>query len=89
MDRTKSDNEWHYVPLTREWYWMIAVDKISVAGTAIPFKGVRGIVDSGTSILVGDSVIVAQIEELLPLVEEDCSNYAALPNIDFEINGRF
>lgn len=66
---------------------------MSVGSKAVPVEGaLSGIVDTGTSVLVGPTKIVNQIKSILgvgtgalPIV--DCSKRASLPNIEFTIGG--
>lgn len=48
---------------------------------------IRGIVDSGTSLLVGKNNIIDQITSNLPAVKSDCSNIDDLPDVTFVIGG--
>ena len=61
---------------------MIDLVDIKVSTSSIGIIGIRGIVDSGTSFLVGDATIINAINSLLPEVKEDCSNMDSLPSID-------
>lgn len=69
-------------------YWMVALNGITVGGTKVQAESgsdidARGIVDSGTSLMVGPAHIINQI---LPKTKvlEDCSNIKDLQ--DVEIN---
>jgi len=54
VDSSKAKTGFKYYPLTSETYWRIAVDSVNVGGKAITFKSaLSGIVDTGTSVLVG------------------------------------
>ena len=51
--------------VTREAYWQIAVDSIHVPGAdSVCKNGCPAIVDSGTSLLVGPSLQIAQINKV-------------------------
>merc|ERR1711970_1215908 len=54
-------------------YWMLSLASMKVGDMTVDTMGARGIVDSGTSLLVGPPEI---IQNILPYVkaEEDCSN---------------
>lgn len=82
-----SKGDWNYVPLIKEWYWMISIQSINVAGKAITGTNIKAIIDSGTSLLVGDKKLVDQINALIPTVTENCSNLASLPNVNIVIGG--
>lgn len=49
-------------------------------------KGCQAVVDTGSSLLMGPARIVSQINKLLA-IDDHCSNYAKLPNLEFAING--
>ena len=78
---------WKKVPLISESYWMIALDSIKVNQKDIGMTNLKGIVDSGTSLLVGDTPIVKAINEMIGTVKSDCSNVNSLPNVEILING--
>lgn len=51
------------------------------------FSGVKGVVDTGTSLIVGDSQYITPVLNQIGSVSSDCSNVSQLPNIAFEIDG--
>lgn len=84
---TLSKNDWKYVPLLAEDYWRISIGGIAVGTNTINISGIRGIVDSGTSLLVGDSALVNEINKYIGTVKQDCSNLNSLPTVVITING--
>ena len=58
--------------MTREAYWQIAVDKIDVPGASVCKGGCPAIVDSGTSLLVGPSLQIAEINRVRVLLDQGC-----------------
>ena len=84
---TLSKNDWKYVPLLAQDYWRISIGGISVGTNTINISGIRGIVDSGTSLLVGDSALVNDINKFIGTVKQDCSNLNSLPTVTITING--
>jgi len=63
------------------------MDSIAVNGKAITSSSqMKAIIDSGTSLLVGDSKLVKQILAMIPTVAEDCSNLSSLPPVTIVIN---
>merc|ERR1711959_242941 len=66
-------------------YWMVALGAMKVGNEVVETRGARGIVDSGTSLLVGHPHI---IERILPHVraDPDCGNLHELKTL--EINMR-
>jgi len=87
VNKNLSKNDWKYVNLTETDYWLIKIDKITVGDTKIAVDSIRGIVDTGTSALVGDSSIVGLITKLIPSVSIDCSNLETLPSVTITIGG--
>ena len=59
--------------VTREAYWQIAVDEIIVPGSSVCKDGCQAIVDSGTSLLVGPSLQIAEINRVRPRPGHDAS----------------
>jgi len=65
-------------------YWMLAMDSMKVGDKVVDTMDARGIVDSGTSLLVGPPQI---INEILPYVKvnSDCSNYDELKTLELNL----
>lgn len=84
---TLSQNDWHYVPLYATDYWRIAIDTIVTGTTPVTVTGMKGIVDSGTSLLVGSKKIVDEINKVIGTVNQDCSNIASLPTVTITLGG--
>ncbi|OMJ70243.1 hypothetical protein SteCoe_31827 [Stentor coeruleus] len=85
---TLSKNDWKQVPLIAEDYWRIAIDGITVGTKAVTISNIKGIVDSGTSLLVGDTALVDEINKFIGTVKKDCSNLSSLPTVTININGQ-
>lgn len=82
-----SQNDWHYVPLLATDYWRISIDQIVVGTTQIKASKIKGIVDSGTSLLVGSYELVTEIKKQIGTVASDCSNLNTLPTVSITIGG--
>jgi cathepsin D len=54
-----------YVPVTEEGYWQVDMDSVNV-GTKKAVTGVGAIIDSGTTLIVGDSTNVAKFYKSVP-----------------------
>lgn len=63
-------------------YYSLDLQSINGVSTA----GYKGVIDSGTSLLVGPTHLVNAMTKGLT-VAEDCSNLASLPTIDVVFNG--
>jgi saccharopepsin len=66
-------------------YWMLAMGSMKVGGETIPTNDARGIVDSGTSLLVGPPDIISKV---LPHVraDADCGNLAQLQTLEINMS---
>ncbi|CAG9315218.1 unnamed protein product [Blepharisma stoltei] len=84
---TFSKGDWHYVPLYKQEWWLILMDSISVNGKNVTGKNLKAIVDTGTTLLMGDSKIVNQVVSMIPAVAEDCSNLSSLPTVNIVLGG--
>ncbi|CAG9314486.1 unnamed protein product [Blepharisma stoltei] len=77
-----------YVSLSNQTYWLINIDKVSIGTEKIPFSGLKGIVDTGTSLLVTRSKIMDYMRVKIGIINTDCSNLNTLPNITFTLGGK-
>jgi len=75
-----------YHPGHSSAYWMLSLSMMQVGDLVVPTMGAMGIVDSGTSLLVGPSQL---IEPILPHVraEPDCSNLDKLQTLKITMPG--
>lgn len=87
VDSKYYTGDFTYHDLTEETYWKISLDEILIG--KIPVSGrLNGIVDTGTSTLVGSLSVVAPILVDIGAVEEiDCSRIPSLPNLTVKIDG--
>jgi len=76
----------NYVPLSNQTYWMIALGGASINGVAIPYSGLSGIVDTGTSLIVANKEIIDYMKLKIGIVNPDCTNINSLPTVSFKIN---
>jgi cathepsin D len=81
-------NDWAYTPLITTDYWRIAIDAIWVGNNKINFKNIHGIVDSGTSLLVGSLLLADAIKKDVGTVSKDCTNINTLPAVNIQISGK-
>ncbi|XP_058383375.1 pepsin II-2/3-like [Diceros bicornis minor] len=85
----------HWVPVSEEGYWQITVDSITMNGESIACSGgCQAIVDTGTSLLVGPTSAIDNIQSDIGAKEDllgegviSCSAIYSLPDIVFTING--
>jgi cathepsin D len=82
---TKGDFVYHN--LSSETYWQIDLDDMTVDGTSLGFSGAQGVVDSGTSLIVGASKFITPLLNKIGKVASDCSSLSSHPNIAFVVDG--
>ncbi|CAF91576.1 unnamed protein product, partial [Tetraodon nigroviridis] len=88
--------DFSYVNVTRQAYWQIHVDELSVGSQLTLCKsGCEAIVDTGTSLLTGPSEEVRSLQKAigaLPLIQGEymvsCDKIPTLPVITFNIGGK-
>ncbi|XP_038675278.1 pepsin A-like [Scyliorhinus canicula] len=85
----------NWVPVSRQDYWQISVDSITVNGQAVACNGgCQAIVDTGTSLLTGPSSDISSIQQAIGATEGyygeytiNCNSLGSMPNVVFTING--
>ncbi|XP_027712591.1 chymosin-like [Vombatus ursinus] len=86
----------HWVPVTEQGYWQFSVDRITVNGQAVACAdGCQAILDTGTSMLVGPSSDILNIQNVIGATEDqyglfdiNCSSLSSMPTVEIHINGR-
>lgn len=77
-----------FFPLSNQTYWEIALSGVSVGTNSIALTNMRGVIDSGTSVLVGDRVMIDLISEKIGAIKSDCANLNSLPIVTFYVGGK-
>ena len=78
-----------YHPLKSETYWLISVDRVAIGNTPATTGAINGIVDTGTSVIVGSADIVTKIQNVIGSGREiDCGKIATLPALTFTVQGK-
>ncbi|XP_040860135.1 pepsin F [Ochotona curzoniae] len=85
----------HWVPVSKPLYWQLAMDSISMNGKVIACDGgCQGIMDTGTSLLIGPRNPVLSIQQAIDAQHSygseyiiDCGAISTLPDIIFTIDG--
>nr|XP_017520462.2 chymosin-like isoform X1 [Manis javanica] len=86
----------HWVPITRQAYWQFTVDSITINGVVVACDGgCEAILDTGTSMLVGPSSDIFNIQAAIGATQDpygefdiDCGSLSSMPEVVFEIHGR-
>jgi len=86
VDSKYYTGDFKYYDLTSESYWLIAGDHMTFNNKQYGTDGLRLIVDSGTSLIVGDEKVLADVVAAIPQ-QVDCSKLDTLPNVTFTIGG--
>ncbi|XP_007076462.1 chymosin-like [Panthera tigris] len=86
----------HWVPVTVQEYWQFTVDRVTVNGVVVACDGgCQAILDTGTSMLVGPSSDILNIQTAIGATQDEfgqfdinCGQLSSMPMVVFEINGR-
>lgn len=80
-----------WAPVVKPSYWQIGIDDITFNNNPTGLCGSSGgcqvAVDTGTSMLAGPTALVDQLSSQID-VKSDCSNFATLPNLGFQIGDK-
>ncbi|XP_032939914.1 cathepsin D-like [Catharus ustulatus] len=103
IDSGKFEGELHYIPVSRQSYWQVHMDRLSVGSPGLsgcrdpPLcgGGCEAIVDTGTSLVTGPSGDVAALHRALGGSRAvggqyllDCDKVPSLPNVTFVLGGK-
>ncbi|KAG2139032.1 aspartic peptidase domain-containing protein [Suillus clintonianus] len=80
-----------YTPVTQQGYWQIAGDAIGINGKEV-VNGFSAIVDTGTTLIIGDTSYVSQLYAVINATEVGGGVYSlpcdAMPNVNITIGGK-
>lgn len=76
----------HTHKVVEEKYWALQLDNVKQGSKVIDASKYKGVIDSGTSLLVGPKAIVDPLINGIS-VKSDCSNKRDLPGISFTFDG--
>ena len=80
-----ANGSFSYVTLSSQSYWQIPIDGVKVGSYSK--SGFQGVVDTGTSLLVGPTSICDDLADEIGEVKSDCSNIDSLPTLTFTLGG--
>jgi len=86
IDKSYASGPFVYVPLLEENYYMVKIDDIFVGNQSFAVDNMRGIVDTGTSVLAGNTAWMLKLLSVLP-ESVSCSDLASYPDIIVTMNG--
>uniref|UniRef100_A0A8C9CFQ7 Peptidase A1 domain-containing protein n=1 Tax=Phocoena sinus TaxID=42100 RepID=A0A8C9CFQ7_PHOSS len=86
----------HWIPVTLQKYWQFTVDSVTIGGVVVACDGgCQAILDTGTSMLVGPSSDILNIQMAIGATQNrygeldiDCGSLSSMPTVVFEINSR-
>ncbi|XP_027957963.1 chymosin-like [Eumetopias jubatus] len=86
----------HWVPVTVQEYWQFSVDRVTVNGVVVACDGgCQAILDTGTSMLVGPSSDIVNIQTAIGATQDqygefdiNCRSLSSMPEVVFEIHGQ-
>lgn len=88
IDTKYAAGEFEYYPLTSEDYWKIQVDSLKIGEVKVADK-INGIVDTGTSTLVANKKIVAEMLLVIGAIQQiDCAKIPSLPTLHVNLGGK-
>jgi len=94
-DPTLYEGDFTYLNVTRKDYWQFKLDGISFNSYKYCVGGCQAIADSGTSLLVGPTVEIANLNAKLGAIPLpggeytfDCKLIPSLPRVNFTLNGK-
>ena len=95
IDKSHFEGEITWVPVTRQAYWEVKLESISLGGTPISLSTSKAAIDTGTSLIAIPTVEADLINKKIGATKSqngqymiDCSLVPNLPNIDFEFGGK-
>ncbi|KAK1145817.1 pepsin A-like [Acipenser oxyrinchus oxyrinchus] len=85
----------NWVPVTSQTYWEITMDQVTVNGQTVACSGgCRGIIDTGTSLVVGPTNDINNIQAWVGATTNqngqstvNCNSIGSMPEVVFTING--
>lgn len=93
-DPAHYQGDFTYVPVTRQGYWQITMDALSLNGESI-CKSCQAIADTGTSLIAGPTDLIRGLNTKLGAREImsgeyqiDCKLVASLPNVTITLGGK-
>jgi hypothetical protein len=85
FDKADFSGEFTTHKVVEEKYWALNLTGAKQGDTVIDVKGTKGVIDSGTSLIVGNKDLVDKLTAGIT-VKKDCSGQEGLPNITFTID---
>lgn len=74
-----------YYPLISETYWVIALKSFQINNVTITAE--KGILDTGTSLMVGSADLINNITSQIGIVDSSCAGIEKLPDVTINISG--
>ncbi|XP_078402450.1 pepsin A-like [Cetorhinus maximus] len=95
IDSSHYTGQIHWVPVIHDAYWQILIDRVTIDAEVVACSGgCPAIVDTGTSLLVGPSSPIGNIQQGIGATPTsygkyniNCNNLQNVPDVVFTING--
>jgi len=87
IDKKFAASEFHYVPLANKTFYLAELDDIKLGKDSYGIKGMKFIVDSGTSVIVGPENIMNDLVNKFK-TPINCKEINKYPDLHFTIGGR-
>jgi len=87
VDKKYAKSEFHYVNLTHKTYFITDLDDFKVGNKSFYGKNMSVLLDSGTSIIVGNDSFIQNILNLYP-AHINCDDVLTYPDLHFVIGGK-
>lgn len=88
IDENLYEGDLVYHRVIQEKYWSLNLTDIAVGSDHIPgASDFYGVIDSGTSLIVGNKNIVQPLIDKIGKVDQTCANNSHLPDISFSFDG--
>eukprot|EP00908_Phaeocystis_cordata_P013015 Transcript_24055.p1 GENE.Transcript_24055~~Transcript_24055.p1 ORF type:complete len:519 (+),score=136.39 Transcript_24055:135-1559(+) len=96
-DENYFEGKIHWVPITKPWYWQIAVDSLTVGTKKLSKNKQVAIVDTGTSLILGSNDEVSALLKELDLegqedeygeIVKSCDEIKKFPTLTFTLKGK-
>ena len=87
-DESLYTGDLHYHDVIEEKYWSLKMTSIQVGGEEIEgASDFKGVIDSGTSLIVGDAKIINPILEKIGDIDQTCGDLSGHPDITISFDG--
>lgn len=73
------EGQMKFYNLISETYWVIALSNFSINNQKVKVE--RAILDTGSSLIIGSSDVIDQVNNIIGIIDSSCNNISNLPNV--------